>query len=437
MTSRPALISQPRIRWRIFSMLVGFAVIVYFQQRSVTAAAESIMPDLSLSQMQIGWLQWAFVLSYAAFQFPGGVIGQRFGARRTLTTTMLLAVLATAVVPLAPLVLKGGGLFVVLFASQFLLGVAHAPFMPVCAGVMESWLPARRFALAQGMHTTALQVGAALAPPVVALLMAAFGWQRGLFWAALPPLALIAVWAWYGRNTPAEHRSVSMAELGELNPESSAPPDAQISMARIFSILGNRDVGLLTLSYVSMNYVFYLLANSCLFYLVQERHFAALEGALLASLPPLGAGIGALVGGLSTDWLCTKLGVRWGFRALPLVALPLAGLLLLAAVYSASPYGAVAALTAAYAAVEINEGPYWAAAMRIAGADTMAATGVLNTGGNLGGIIGIPIVAYLSTHVGWTSAFVLGVACALVAALAWLVIDASRPMQVDDPSPVA
>ena len=92
MTSRPALISQPRIRWRIFSMLVGFAVIVYFQQRSVTAAAESIMPDLSLSQMQIGWLQWAFVLSYAAFQFPGGVIGQRFGARRTLTTTSPFAV---------------------------------------------------------------------------------------------------------------------------------------------------------------------------------------------------------------------------------------------------------------------------------------------------------------------------------------------------------
>ena len=39
------------------------------------------MPDLGLSQMQIGWLEWAFVLGYAAFQLPGGVIGQRLGAR--------------------------------------------------------------------------------------------------------------------------------------------------------------------------------------------------------------------------------------------------------------------------------------------------------------------------------------------------------------------
>ena len=37
------------------------------------------MPDLHLSQAGIGWLEWSFVLGYATFQFPGGVIGQRLG----------------------------------------------------------------------------------------------------------------------------------------------------------------------------------------------------------------------------------------------------------------------------------------------------------------------------------------------------------------------
>ena len=428
---RPASISHPRIRWRIFAMLVSFAVVVYFQQRSLTAAAERIMPALSLSQTQIFLLQWAFVLSYAAFQFPGGVFGQRLGARRTLTLTMLIAVLATAIVPLAPSLLTGTGLFIVLFASQFLLGVAHAPFMPVCAGVMEAWLPARRFALAQGLHTSALQIGAALAPPVVGLLMLAFGWQGGLFWAALPQLALIGLWYWYGRNAPAEHAAVSSEEIGELSPESSAPPDSAISRERILRILRNQDVRVLTLSYIVMNYVFYLLANSCLLYLVHERHFEALEGAWLAALPPIGAAIGSATGGAATDTLCRRFGLRWGFRIMPLIALPIAGVLLLAAVYSASAYAAVAALSAAYAAVEINEGPYWAATMRIARADTMAATGVMNTGGNIGGIIGIPVAAYLVTNFGWTSAFVLGVGCAVIAALLWLFVDASRPMRTE------
>ena len=301
-----------RIRWRVFAMLAGFGTIVYFQQRSVTVAADRIMPELSLSQMQLGWLQWAFILSYGLLQFPGGILGQRLGARRALSAMMLVAVFAAAILPLTPLVLSGTALFAALFASQFLLGMAHAPFMPVCAGVMESWLPPNRYALAQGLDTGALQLGAALAPPVIVLLMQAFGWQRALFWAALPPLLLIGLWAWYGRNTPAEHPSVSVEELGELDPSSNEPPDASISLARAGRILTNRAVLLLTLSYISMNYVFYLLANWCFLYLIQVRHFTSLEGGMLASLPPLAAAAGAGTGGVITERLCQRFGLKWG-----------------------------------------------------------------------------------------------------------------------------
>jgi sugar phosphate permease len=68
----PARIQGVRIRWRIFSMLVAAGAVVYFQQRAISIAAERIMPELHLSQMQIGWLQWAFVLSYGLLQMPGG-----------------------------------------------------------------------------------------------------------------------------------------------------------------------------------------------------------------------------------------------------------------------------------------------------------------------------------------------------------------------------
>ena len=428
MTNETKLAAVPRVRWRIFSLLVSFALVVYFQQRSLTVASERIMPELSLSQMQIGWLQWAFVLSYAFLQFPGGVLGQRIGARVSLTLMLLLAVLATAAVPLAPTILSGNSLFVVLLATQFILGCAHAPFMPVCAGVMEAWLPAHRWALAQGLHTFGMQIGAALAPPVLVILMQAFGWQRALFFSALAPLALIAVWWWYGRNEPAQHPSVTPVELAEVKQSGGVPADASISAARIIRILSCRGIVLLTLSYLSMNYVFYLLQNWSFLYLIQERHFAVLEGAWLAALPPIGAAVGAGLGGATTDGLCRRFGLVWGYRLLPLVALPTAGLLLLAAVYSSSPYAAVAALALSFGAIELTEGSYWAGTMRIAQSDSMAATGVLNTGGNLGGIFGIPVVAYLSSRGSWTAAFVIGLGCALLAAVAWLGVDATRPL---------
>ena len=147
--------------------------------------------------------------------------------------------------------------------------------------------------------------------------------------------------------------------------------------------------------------------------------------------PRVGSPLAAGTGGAVTDRLCRQFGLNWGYRLLPLIALPLAGCLLIAAVASLSAYGAVAALTFAFGVIELTEGSYWAATMCIAKADTMAATGVLNAGGNLGGIIGIPIVVYLSGHYAWTATFVLGLALAVLAAVAWFGIDASHAMDTD------
>ena len=88
-------------------------------------------------------------------------------------------------------------------------------------------------------------------------------------------------------------------------------------------------------------------------------------------------------------------------------------------------------MTLCFGLVEINEGAYWTATMRVARANTMTAAGVLNTGGSLGGLIGIPIVAYLSGHGQWTTAFVIGAVFSVLGAIAWLGIDADK--QFDPP----
>jgi predicted MFS family arabinose efflux permease len=56
----------------------------------------------------------------------------------------------------------------------------------------------------------------------------------------------------------------------------------------------------------------------------------------------------------------------------------------------------------------------------------MAVCGFMNTGGNMGGIIGIPIVAYLSGQHAWHAAFFIGAGFAMLSALAWFGIDADQ-----------
>ena len=421
----PILGKHVRIRWWIFLYMCAFAMLSYVQRTSIGIAAERIEPELHLSQMQIGWMMWAFTVMYMIMQVPGGVFGQRYGARLTFFFIGLAGFVATVATPLAPVLLAGTALFLAMVFFQALLGVSQAPVFPAFAGVCEAWFPVRQWAMANGVQSSAMTLGTALTPLLIVLLTKAFGWQGALLWISLPAAALTVLWLWYGRNSPREHPSVTvdeLAELGELN-LTAAPP---LNWKRLGRIAADRNVLLLTASYACMNYVYYLLTNWSFLYLVQERHLSALESGFLAMLPPIGAALGSAAGGFAADSLVTRFGAKRGYAFVPLVFLPLAGVLLLAAVYAPGPLLAVAALICSFFATEITEGPYWAATMRSARADTMAATGVLNTGGNLGGVIGIPIVAYLSGHQAWNAAFVTGLAFALVAAVLWIFVDPTR-----------
>ena len=59
----------------------------------------------------------------------------------------------------------------------------------------------------------------------------------------------------------------------------------------------------------------------------------------------------------------------------------------------------------------------------------MAVCGFMNTGGNLGGIISIPIVAYFSGLHAWHTAFFIGIVFAIVSAAAWLGIQIESPAE--------
>jgi ACS family glucarate transporter-like MFS transporter len=428
--SLPTLRTPIRIRWWIFWYLFLLAILAFIQRTSLSIAAERMMPELHLSQMKVGWLMETYTVVYTALQIPAGVLGERIGARAILVATGALSLVATIATPLAPVLLSGAVLFVALVLAQTVLGAAHAPVFPVMMGVFEAWFPRNRWAVINGVNSSGVDLGTALAPPLIVTLTIAFGWQNALLWISLPTIVLTALWGWYGRNRPREHPSVTAAELAELG-EMADEPKLPLTFARLLNVLTNRDVLLLSVSYLCFNYAFFLLTNWSFLYLIQERHLSALQGGWLAIIPPCGAAVGAWLGGKVSDVLATRHGARWGYRLVPLVTLPLVGLLLLLAIGAGSAPLAVGLLTLAFAGVEANEGAYWAATMSVARADTMAAGGVLNTGGNLGGVIGIPIVAWFTAHGDWYAAFATGSTLAIVAALLWLLIDADRRLAMN------
>jgi MFS transporter, ACS family, glucarate transporter len=417
----------PRVRSLIFVLIFGFACTGYLQRQGIGIAAERMMPELGLTQVQVGWLITAFLFFYAVFQVPGALFGQRFGARWVITITGILTVLASVMTAAAPLIATTALMFTTLMLARSLLGVAQGGLFPVASGTIRHWYPVTRWSSMVGLMVTGLWTGAAIASPLVAALMQAYGWQAALLITSVPSLVLVVLWFICVRDFPERHPWVKPAEIAELADNPPYDAAAPLTARRVFRVLGDPQILLLTLSYLVMNYVFYLVTFWSFLYLVQERRLSVLESGWLAALPFVVAGIASATGGRTADRLRLRFGDRGGPRILPLVTLPLAALFLYLTVSLANPYWAIAALCLGFGSVELNEGNYWGVAMRLAPNDSMAATAVLNTGGNLGGVIGTPVIAALSAaQGGWGVVFTTGIVTSVVAALLWLTIDPGR-----------
>jgi len=422
------------VRFRIFGLLFGLTIVAYVQRTAVSIAGARMMPDLHLTQVQLGWLETAFLISYATLQFPGSVTGQKVGARRMITLCALVSVAAALAMPLAPSVFSGGALFLALLAAQFVLGASQAPFFGLLAGVVERWFPPRDWSRAQGWSAAGLGGGAAAAPAIIAPLMVTFGWRAALIITALPVLALVAWWWIEARDSPREHRGVSAAELAETAATAQEDPPR---LRHALRLLAHPSLAMLTLGYTAMNVVFYLITFWSFLYLVQARHFSLLAGGFAAMAPPLTGAVGAALGGMASAAAAARFGDRWGLRLVALVTLPIAGALLLLAVHVPQAWLALTCLSLSFGFLEMNEATFWTAAMQIGRRDAAAACGMLNTGGNVGGIIATPVVAFLSSHGGWNLSFEAGAGFAVAAGLIWLLIDPATPAvrKAERPSP--
>jgi len=416
------------VHWTILALLFVASFVAYLLRTNMSVAGEGLREDLGLTQVQLGMVLAAFAWGYGVFQFPGGVFGELQGARRALTWSALAWGVLNLVVGLLPGsgTLSPSALLVLLIGLRFLMGAAQAPLYPVTGGLICNWFPVAGWALPNGLTNAGLTLGSAATGPLIAWLMESLGWRQSFVVTA--PLAFVfaAVWWWYGRDTPADHPSVSQDELEMINAERSGNRECEPGGWSV--VLRNREVLLLSASYFCSNYLFYFFFNWLFVYLVDSRGFRILEGGYLAAAPWMAGAVGAAVGGAVCDRLAKRIGPRWGYAALPILGLVAGSGLIVAAALATNPYLAVVFLALCLGAQQLTEGAFWAATINVAGRHSCAAGGVLNTGGNVVGGIGALLVPLTVEAAGWPVALATTAIFALIGAGLWLVIRADRPL---------
>ena len=166
-------------------VLVTAAVFAAVNRQILVLLAEPIRQSLGLSDTQLGLLQGLGVTLFCGLAaVPIGWLADRFGRRRLLALCILVWSAATAACGMAQD-------FTALFAAAAVLGIGEAGLTPIVYGLLPDAVPARRRALANGIFTLAVILGAGLGIAFSGAIVQALGSASE----ALPP-ALQGLEAW-------------------------------------------------------------------------------------------------------------------------------------------------------------------------------------------------------------------------------------------------
>jgi MFS family permease len=366
---------------QVLALLCLMYLVMYIDRVNIATTAPRMTADLALSNTQFGLAISAFSYPYALFQLVGGWVSDRFGPRRALMLSGLVVCLATICTGFV------GGL-ASLIAARVTLGFGEGSAFPTATRALSVWIPRSRWGLAQGITHSASRLGNALTPPLIAGLMAYTSWRGSFIVLGLLGFVWVALWWWVFRDDPRKQTGMTAAELSRLPlPQGTSGNAASVPWAKLAKRM--LPVTAVDFCYGWTLWVFLTWLPSFFF---QSFHLDLKHSALFSSGVLLGGMIGDTVGGVISDWLYRRTGSLQVARRNLIVLGMLGAFAFLFPVVLTHDLATVAlCLSAACFFSELVVAPIWSVPMDIAPHYAGSASGMMNFGFGIAGIIS-PVV---------------------------------------------
>jgi ACS family glucarate transporter-like MFS transporter len=412
-------------RYRVVALATSLAMITYLDRACIATLAPGIMHDLGLTTVQMGYVFTVFQLAYALFEIPTAWWADRKGTRSVLSRIVLWWSCLTAATGAA-------FSYPALLVIRFLFGVGEAGAWPSVARTFSRWIPRRERGTVQGVFFAGAHLVGGLTPAVVLWLLGFLSWRLIFVTFGAIGFVWVAVWLTWFRNDPSEHPAVNAAELEVI--VSERPPESGHSAGLQYwrTLIANRNMVALSLMYIPNCMIFYFCITWLPTYLKQRHGFDATSLGMFAGLPLIVSMPGDLLGGLLTDRLVSRYGLRIGRCGLGAVAYLVAGMALLAAARSATPVVAATLIAAATGLTMFTLGAAWGTVIEVGRSHVGVVGATMNSLGNLAAMLNPLIVAYSVQWFGsWNLPLYVMGALFLVGAFCWTLVDPTRPVFAD------
>ncbi|MDX1700254.1 MAG: MFS transporter [Melioribacteraceae bacterium] len=395
------------------------SLLLYIDRVCISAAKDPIAIDLRLTDTQMGWILSAFALGYAFFQVPSGLLSDKFGPRKILTSIVVLWSLFTAFTGAA-------WNYISMLVVRFLFGAGEAGAFPGISRAVYSWIPLKERGLVNGINFSGSRLGAAFALPFVAWLISEFGWRFSFVILGLIGIAWALYWYLWFRDTPEESSRITVREreyIMETRQKSETKSGSEGKLT-FQNLVSSKNMWLAMGQYFASNFTFFFCLSWMLPHIKSKFQLDLVDAGIYAAVPLVFGAIGNWFSG----WLVDKIfrSGKWILsRRMPaIMGFIFAAIGLVGSIYVDEIIISIAFLSLAIFGADMTLSPSWAFCIDIGKKNSGAVSGTMNMAGNIGSFVTALAFPYLTA---WfdsvTPFFLVGASLNLLAVFLWMAMN--------------
>lgn len=270
-------------RWVILSLVFIATGLNFLDRQVLSITIIRIQKEFQLTDIQYGWINTSFLISYALMFTIAGRLIEKWGGKAGLAFSVALWSVASC--------LHGfmtGFYHLILF--RFLLGMGEGGCFPGAAKTVNELFAPKERAFANGVAIGGSAIGAVLAPPLTIWISNSFGWR----WSFIIPGIIGIIWvvSWLmirWKKTPAIQGLVH-----------------RVQTLSIKQILRQKEAVVFLIIRFLLDPVFYFIMFWIPKYLNEERNVSFDQIGKLMWIPFLALGVSNILGGYFSDLLIRK-----------------------------------------------------------------------------------------------------------------------------------
>lgn len=379
--------NQPQKRWKVrytvLLVLWSGWMFSFLDRMVMSVSLPFIGKDLNLDPAEQGMIISAFFIGYAVFQIPGGFFSDKFGARKVMViaiTWWSIFTSLTGLILTLPLMLL----------VRFLFGVGEG-FFPTSSWKMISiYFPSKERGRATAIQSSVNTLGPALAVIFSASIIAAFGWHMVFIILGIPGLIIAGLMFYYCRDNPKDAPNMTQEELDEITQDNPSQQSNLTQVIPFSQVLKQGILWKMSAIWFLFDITFWGFSTWLPSYLMNVRGFSLTSTGVVAAIPFLCGTVGTLIGGWYSDRF--KSNRKLGYIAASFIA----AFFLYMTFSVESCYATIIYQCTSTLFMFFAMSLFWGILMDCIAPNIMGrASGIVNFGGQLAGIVSPVIIGYL------------------------------------------